>query len=91
MKLANATIDIAAERDAVFELFTTEHGLVRWMACEATIDLRPGGNWRWVHDNGDASAREYLEVDPPGRVAFTYGWESGADFDDVAPDRLAST
>lgn len=84
MKLANATIDIAADPEAVFELFTTERGLVRWMASEATIDLRPGGAWRWVHDNGDTSAGEYLEIDPPDRLAFTYGWESGQ-FDDVAP------
>ena len=84
MKLANATIDIAADRGAVFELFTTERGLVRWMAREATIDLRLGGAWRWVHDNGDTSAGEYLEIDPPDRLAFTYGWESGH-FDDVAP------
>ena len=84
MKLANATIDIAADPEAVFELFTTERGLGRWMASEATIDLRPGGAWRWVHDNGDTSAGEYLEIDPPDRLAFTYGWESGQ-FDDVAP------
>jgi uncharacterized protein YndB with AHSA1/START domain len=82
VKLANATMDIAATPDAVFELFTTEEGLVRWMASEATIDLRPGGAWRWVHDNGDASAGEYLEIDPPERLVFTYGWESGQ-FDDV--------
>ena len=84
MRLANATIDIAAAPDAVFELFTTEQGLVRWMASEATIDLRPGGRWRWVHDNGDASAGEYLEIEPPDRLAFTYGWESGP-LDDVPP------
>lgn len=84
MKLADATIDIAADRDAVFELFTTESGLTRWMAREATIDLRPGGRWRWVHDNGDASSGEYLEIEPPSRLSFTYGWESGM-FDDVGP------
>jgi uncharacterized protein YndB with AHSA1/START domain len=82
--LANATIDIAADPRAVFDLFTTEAGLVRWMAKEASVDLRLGGAWRWVHDNGDASAGEYLEIDPPTRLAFTYGWESGP-FDDVAP------
>lgn len=82
--LANATIDIGAEPAVVFDLFTTEEGLVRWMAKEASVDLRLGGAWRWVHDNGDASAGEYLEIEPPTRLAFTYGWESGP-FEDVAP------
>ena len=90
VRLAAATIDIAAAPDAVFELFTTEQGLVRWMASEATVDLRPGGRWRWVHDNGDASAGEYLEIEPPDRLAFTYGWESGP-LDDVPPGSTAST
>ncbi len=84
MMLANATIDIDARPEAVFELFTTERGLVRWMARDASIDLRPGGAWRWVHDNGAATSGTYLEIEPPTRLAFTYGWESG-EFADVEP------
>lgn len=77
MILANATIEIAAPPDAVFDLFTTAVGLERWMAREASVDLRPGGSWRWTHDNGDTSSGEYLEIERPTRLAFTYGWESG--------------
>lgn len=77
MLLASATIDIAADQATVFDLFTTESGLCRWMAKEASVDLRPGGSFRWVHDNGVAAAGEYVEVDPHDRVSFTYGWEGG--------------
>lgn len=49
MILADATIDIAADRDAVFELFTTEAGLTRWMVREASIGLCPGGSGRERH------------------------------------------
>lgn len=84
MILADATIDIAAPPGAVFDLFTTAEGLERWMARDATIDLRPGGSWRWTHDNGDTSSGEYLEIERPTRLAFTYGWESGA-LADIAP------
>lgn len=84
IELAEASIHIDAPQAAVFELFTTEQGLCSWMAKEAAVDLRPGGKWRWVHDNDVAASGEYVEVDPYGRVAFTYGWESGP-FADVRP------
>lgn len=84
MDLVDVTVDVAAEPSAVFELFTTESGLCEWMAAEASVDLRPGGAWRWVHDNGNACSGEYVEIEPPDRLAFTYGWESG-EFSDVAP------
>lgn len=77
MLLASATIEIEADQASVFDLFTTETGLCRWMAKEASVDLRPGGAFRWVHDNGVAAAGEYTAVDPHDRVSFTYGWEDG--------------
>lgn len=75
--LATAAIEIAAPRDRVFELFTTVAGLEQWMARSAEVDLRPGGAWRWTHDNGATASGTYLEIDPPSRLVFTYGWEDG--------------
>lgn len=75
--LAQASIHIEAPQRQVFELFTTEQGLCTWMAKEAAVDLRPGGKWRWVHDNDAAASGEYVVVDPYRRVTFTFGWESG--------------
>ena len=75
--LAEASIHIEAPQRKVFELFTTEEGLCSWMAKHAVVDLRPGGRWRWVHDNDVAVSGEYVEVEPYERVTFTYGWESG--------------
>ncbi len=82
--LAEAAIHIDAPQHRVFDLFTTEAGICTWMAKEATIDLRPGGSWRWVHDNDVAASGEYLEIDPHDRVSFTYGWESGP-YADMGP------
>jgi uncharacterized protein YndB with AHSA1/START domain len=84
MMLAEATIEIDADPMTVFDLFTTAAGLRQWMARDATIDLRPGGHWRWVHDDGAVCSGRYLEIDPPSRVLFTYGWEEGP-FPDIAP------
>ncbi|MDA3039143.1 MAG: SRPBCC family protein [Actinomycetota bacterium] len=75
--LAEASIRIEAPQREVFDFFPTEQGLRSWMAKEVAVDLRPGGRWRWVHDNDFAVSGTYLEVEPYGRVMFTYGWESG--------------
>ena len=84
IRLADASIHIGAPQAAVFDLFTTAQGLCSWMAKDAVVDLRPGGQWRWVHDNDVAASGEYVEIDPCDRVVFTYGWESGP-YADVGP------
>lgn len=75
--MAEASTHIEAPKDVVFELFTTADGIRQWMASEAEIDLRPGGAWRWTHDDGSAVSGEYVLIEPHDRVSFTYGWEEG--------------
>ncbi len=75
--LAEAVIEIDAPVGHVFDLWTTADGLTRWMAEEAVVDLRTGGAWRWVHEDGEACCGTYLEIERPSRLVFTYGWETG--------------
>lgn len=75
--LATCDRTIAAPVDVVWRLVSTPDGLNEWMSVEATVDLRPGGTIRWVHDNGWVVAGEVREVVPMRRLVFTYGWESG--------------
>ncbi len=84
MQLVDIEIDIEAPPHLVFDLFTTAEGLTQWMASEASVDLRPDGSWRWVHDDGNACSGSYELIDRPHRLAFTYGWERGP-FSDVEP------
>jgi uncharacterized protein YndB with AHSA1/START domain len=66
---------IDASRETVFEFFTDPAKMVRWKGVTATLDPRPGGLYR-VQMNEQAVARgEYVVVDPPNRVVFTWGWE----------------
>jgi uncharacterized protein YndB with AHSA1/START domain len=46
-----------------------------WMAANATLDATPGGVIRWTHPNGDFVSGRYMDVDPPRRLVFSYGWE----------------
>ncbi|HJQ96350.1 MAG TPA: SRPBCC family protein [Acidimicrobiia bacterium] len=43
------------------------------------MDVRPGGQWRFVHDPGTdqetAFRGEYLDVNPPESISQTFEWE----------------
>ena len=77
MILASCDREIAATVDVLWSLISSAEGLNEWMSVEATVDLVPGGEIRWVHDNGWVVAGQILEVVPMRRLVFTYGWESG--------------
>jgi uncharacterized protein YndB with AHSA1/START domain len=65
----------------VFEFFVDPAKLTRWLAVEATLDPRPGGVCRQVHEDTDGQRYdmqgEFVEVVPPRRVVFTWGFASG--------------
>jgi uncharacterized protein YndB with AHSA1/START domain len=68
-------IRIGARPETVFPFFTDPELMVQWKGTRAELDPRPGGAYR-VDMNPQARVRgEYLEVDPPRRVVFTWGWE----------------
>jgi uncharacterized protein YndB with AHSA1/START domain len=68
---------IAASPEVIFEFFTDPAKLVQWMGTDATLDPRPGGVCR-INPNGHAvMSGEFLEVEPPRRLVFSWGWEIG--------------
>jgi uncharacterized protein YndB with AHSA1/START domain len=68
-------IRIAARPETVFDFFVDPEKMVRWKGRRAELDPRPGGVYR-VAINDQAIARgEYVEIDAPNRVVFTWGWE----------------
>jgi uncharacterized protein YndB with AHSA1/START domain len=75
VRLAVQELVVQAPIDDVFAHFVEPALFVRWMAEDATLDPVPGGVVRWTHPNGDSCAGRYVEVRPPTRIVFTYGWE----------------
>jgi uncharacterized protein YndB with AHSA1/START domain len=75
VRLASHTVAIAAPIDVVWTHLTTAQGLVRWVGPRATADPVPGGVVRWTHPNGATVVGRFVELDPPRRLVFTYGWE----------------
>src|ERR1700691_3727095 len=75
--VVDQTIRIAAPPEVVFQYFVDPRKLVSWIGLRADLEPTPGGRF-WVDMNGtDVAAGQYLEVDPPNRLVFTWGWEQG--------------
>jgi uncharacterized protein YndB with AHSA1/START domain len=69
-------VRIRARPETIFEFFTDPDLMVRWKGSSATLDPKPGGIYR-VDINGEHVARgEYVEISPPHRLVFTWGWEA---------------
>ena len=80
------TISIAAAPETVWEFLVDRDKMTRWMGMEAELDPRPGGAYRCAVIPGHTAAGEVVEVDPPHRLVFTWGWEaSGGEESPVPP------
>jgi uncharacterized protein YndB with AHSA1/START domain len=71
------TVVIKATPETVFRFFTDRARWASWWGAGSTIDAKPGGKMYIRHPNGVESLGEVLEVRPPDRIAFTYGFASG--------------
>lgn len=70
-------IRIRARPDTIFPFFTEPELMIRWMGTSADVDPKPGGLYRVEIDGSHVARGEFVEVSPPDRVVFTWGWESG--------------
>jgi len=71
------TIVIAARRSTVFRYFTDSARFADWWGEGSSIEGRKGGVVEIRYPNGVLAFGEILEITPPERVVFTYGYESG--------------
>ena len=68
-------LHIAASPEVVYSYFTDPGKMARWMGIDHKLDPVPGGEYR-VDINGRAVAvGQFLELDPPSRLVFTFGWD----------------
>jgi uncharacterized protein YndB with AHSA1/START domain len=68
-------VRIDAPPEVVFSYFTDPTRIVGWMGVAALLDPRPGGTLRIEANGRDVVLGEYVEVDPPRRVVFTWGFD----------------
>lgn len=66
---------IDAPPETVFSYLTDPVRSMRWMGVDAQLDPQPGGIYRVTVPQGFVALGEFVEIDPPRRVVFTWGWE----------------
>lgn len=71
------TVVIHAPRENVFRFLTDTPRWATWWGAGSTIDARPGGALFIRHPGGVEVRGEVLEVMPPERMVFTYGYAKG--------------
>ena len=69
------TVTIDASPETVWEFFVDPAKLMRWMGINAQLDPRPGGLYHCAVIPGHTAVGEFVEVEKPHRVVFTWGWE----------------
>jgi uncharacterized protein YndB with AHSA1/START domain len=68
-------VAIAASPETVWEFLVDPDKMTRWMGEAATFEQRPGGRYRVGVIPGHTASGEVVELDPPHRLVFTWGWE----------------
>ena len=66
---------IEASPETVWGFFTDPQLMKRWKGHTAELDPQPGGIYRVQIGPGIVARGEYVELEPPRRLVFTWGWE----------------
>lgn len=72
------TIVIGATPDVVFRYFTDSARWASWWGKGSSVEPRVGGRVHVVHPGGTEAGGEIVEIDPPRRIVFTYGYAKNA-------------
>lgn len=65
---------LAAPAEQVFDMFTDPRKLVTWIGISADLQPRPGGRFRFEVMPGQFCEGQYVIIDRPSRLVFTWGW-----------------
>ena len=70
----DVTMHLAAPPVDVFRFFTDPARYVQWMGSEAELEPVPGGVYRVRMPDGFEAAGQFLQVDRPHLVVFSWGF-----------------
>lgn len=84
VRLVEQEVVLNAPMNEVYRYLTTVEGLLQWIAVDAVVEPTPGGKLQWTHENGATMLGRFIELDPPRRLVFAYGWKG--DLMGVAPE-----
>ena len=68
-------LTIDASPETVWAFLVEPEKAMRWMGVEARLDPRPGGEYYCHVIDNHVARGEFVEVDRPRRLVYTFGWE----------------
>ncbi|MGW1881402.1 SRPBCC family protein [Streptomyces sp. NPDC001970] len=68
---------ILARPETVFGFFTDRDKWLSWMGDDGEFSFTRSGSYRTRVTGDNVAAGRFLEVDPPKRLVFTWGWAEG--------------
>src|SRR5277367_5538366 len=78
-------VAIAASPETVWGFLVDPEKALAWWGSAITLDPRPGGLLRIEVGVGNVTSGEFVEVDPPRRLVYTWGWEAGGAGPELVP------
>ncbi len=77
METVEVEVRIAAAPETVFDFLVDPDRFIQWMGRSVELDPRPGGRLHCDVNGRSVASGEYVVVEAPRRVVFTWGWEPG--------------
>jgi len=68
-------LTIAARPETVWSLLVEPSEQSKWWGTPLDFEARPGGPFRVEVIPGHVASGEFVEVDAPRRLVYTFGWE----------------
>jgi uncharacterized protein YndB with AHSA1/START domain len=68
---------IEATPETVWEYLVDPDKVTRWMGQAAAFELEEGGLYRIEVLPGHTARGTFVDIDPPRRLVYTWGWEAG--------------
>ena len=76
-KSVERELTIEASPETVWEFLVDPDKAIAWMGQNASFEPRPGGLFRIDVIPGHTARGEFVELDRPRRLVYTWGWEEG--------------
>jgi uncharacterized protein YndB with AHSA1/START domain len=73
------TLAIDASPETVWGFLVDPEKLMRWKGINADLETQPGGIFRCEVIPGHIARGEYVEIDKPNKLVFTWGWDGSED------------
>ena len=68
-------LTIDARPETVWEFLVDPLKAALWMGKKVEFDTQPGGLYKVEVLSGNTTRGQFVEIDPPRRLVYTFGWE----------------